>query len=68
MDRVQPKLKDKPLLVQRAKAARLLGCCTMTLARLEKSKALEAIRLSKRTGRVYYRMADIEALAERGLQ
>jgi hypothetical protein len=58
---------NKQLLISRSEAAHRLGCCAMTLIRLQNDGVLTPIRLSRKaTGRVFYRVAQIEALATHG--
>ena len=62
-----PDKSPQQLLISRQDAARKLGCCAMTLTRLEKDGVLTPIRLSRKpTGRVFYRVSQIEMLAARG--
>jgi len=61
-------LPKRPLLVQRLEAARLLNVDRDSLKRMEAAGTLKAIRLSKTPkARNFYRMSDIEALAEHGV-
>jgi excisionase family DNA binding protein len=52
------------LLYSRSQAARLLGCSTMTIKRLEQAGRLSAIRLIRKpTASVYFRAEEVHALA-----
>ena len=59
-------LNTRPKLIPRKAAAEILGCCVMTIKRLEKRGSLKAIRFSAR--RVRLDEAQVLDLARNGIQ
>ncbi|MGY3547120.1 MerR family transcriptional regulator [Bradyrhizobium sp. USDA 4469] len=59
-------VSQRPLLISRAKAAKLLGVSVATIIRLEKEGVLSPVRLSKqsRVSMVLYRYEDVLRLAQ----
>jgi predicted DNA-binding transcriptional regulator AlpA len=57
--------ETEQLLLSRKQVARLLGNISVaTLRRLEKQGRLRGVRLSRGTGSVFFRVADIHAFIE----
>ena len=55
---------EAPILCTRVEAARLLACSVATVIRLQREGWLCGLRLTnKRKGQIYFRRADIVALA-----
>lgn len=54
------------LLVDRAKAARILGVCRSTIIRLEKASILKRVRLNTKAkhSKAYYRLGDVVSLVD----
>ncbi|MEY9135811.1 DNA-binding XRE family transcriptional regulator [Bradyrhizobium diazoefficiens] len=57
---------QRPWLISRAKAAKLLGVSVATIIRLEKEGVLSPVRLSKRSpvSMVLYRYEEVQKLAQ----
>jgi hypothetical protein len=56
-----------PLIVPRRQAARLLSVSTSTLIRMEQAGTLTPLKLTQAdNGAVFYRLADLERLAQGG--
>jgi MerR HTH family regulatory protein len=66
--KVRRALSEPPLLYSRRDAAHLLSCSIETLRRYERVGLLDPVRLNKlsRKGSVYYRRAQLLALAGQG--
>ena len=64
-----PQPRQQRLLYTRAQAAQLLACSIATLIRAEARGDLHAVRLNpKSNAKVFYRAADVYALAESGAE
>jgi len=67
MAKISEAKTTEQILFTRAQVARLIGASVATVVRLERDGRLKPVRLTSRsTGQVYFRRADVLALAEGG--